>query len=305
MPSLIINIIGAGSMGHLWAAHLLKQHNHVRIFGRSSKPKQTYRLRKPNQQFNYELSISTLKDWHTADWTLVCVKAGSLKPLCKQLASLSTPPKSILLIMNGLGLIDIVNRAIPNCSVYHASTSHGATLSADELKHTGTGCTRIGDLYPPDDTSSNLSVLSLIKILDVALPQTTWNQDHGHTLWKKLLVNSVINPLTAIYNIKNGSITGDPMVKQHAIQLVRELESIIEYYLPNESWHSIWQEIITVSQLTSENRSSMLQDIDAKRKTEVEFITGHLLATAKLRHITLAGHQRIYDQVRALEHIID
>lgn len=305
MPSHTINIIGNGSMGHLWAAHLLRRKYSVNLFGRSPKPNRNYRLTSSEQCFDYQLPILTIKDWQRADWTLVCVKAGSLISLCKQLSRLQAPATYIVLMMNGLGLTKIVNKELPNSLVYQASTSHGAYRAENKLVHTGTGRTLIGNIAQTDTSAICNPIGPLIKVLNEALPETIWNCNHQHTLWKKLLVNSVINPLTTLYATTNGAINDDQQVKQHAVKLTKELEPIIRCYLPTESWQSIWQEIRSIARRTAHNRSSMLQDIEANKASEIEFITGYLLTKARYNEIVLKEHQQIFDQIRAMEHIIE
>jgi ketopantoate reductase len=56
-----------------------------------------------------------------------------------------------------------------------------------------------------------------------------------------------------------------------------------------------------VARLTAENRSSMLRDVESGRRTENHFITGALLREAQRRGLTLPTHQRLFQQIDALD----
>ena len=51
---------------------------------------------------------------------------------------------------------------------------------------------------------------------------------------------------------------------------------------------------------TAQNRSSMLQDVLAGRKTEIEFINGHMLRTARRLDVDAPLNQELLQEVIAL-----
>lgn len=292
-----INIIGDGSIGHLWAAHFFKRQIDFNLFGRTAKPMQSYQLTSPNENFFYKISVSSMQALCSSNLTIICVKAHSLNTLCEQLKRSELRPATIVLMMNGMGLIEIVKKILPNASIYQASITHGANLSGARLKYTGTGTTLIGAFEHSSDQKHSL-MRSLIPLLNQALPGTVWNDDQFTALWTKLLINSIINPLTALYRVRNGAIVDDPNIRSHAMQLTQELAPLIDRYLPGQSWQSIFEQIISVCDLTSDNQSSMLKDIMANRATEIEFITGYIMTKAEHLGCELIAHRELNEQMR-------
>ena len=292
-----INIIGDGSIGHLWAAHFFKRQIDFNLFGRTAKPMQSYQLTSPNENFFYKISVSSMQALRSSNLTIICVKAHSLNTLCEQLKRSELRPATIVLMMNGMGLIEIVKKILPNASIYQASITHGANLSGARLKYTGTGTTLIGAFEHSSDQKHSL-MRSLIPLLNQALPGTVWNDDQFTALWTKLLINSIINPLTALYRVRNGAIVDDPNIRSHAMQLTQELAPLIDRYLPGQSWQSIFEQIISVCDLTSDNQSSMLKDIMANRATEIEFITGYIMTKAEHLGCELIAHRELNEQMR-------
>jgi 2-dehydropantoate 2-reductase len=99
--------------------------------------------------------------------------------------------------------------------------------------------------------------------------------DISATLWKKLVVNAAVNPLTAILKVRNGALLERP-----------ELEPVIRM-VADEVWEAgtrrgiqlpeppeLFQEICRVCHVTAANRSSMLRDVEEGRRTEIDAING-------------------------------
>ncbi|MCF6193713.1 MAG: 2-dehydropantoate 2-reductase [Kangiellaceae bacterium] len=310
MHTKIINIIGNGSIGHLWAAHFYDRKISFNLYGRTAKPNQTYKLASPYRNFSYQTSVKTLDYFQPSDLTIVCVKAYSLESVCQKIDQSMHSPEIVLLMMNGMGLIEVVKKTLVTSSIYHASITHGANLSGFLLEHTGTGTTLIGDTpieeveqsdsktLTKSHSQTHTKIRAFIPLLNRALPNTIWNENQRFALWQKLLVNSIINPLTAHYRVKNGSISSDPKIRTHAARLCKELAPIIEQYLPEQNWQKVLEDVISISVQTSNNYSSMLKDVVANRPTEIAYITGYLLNKAEQLGCELNAHSQLYGQMR-------
>lgn len=302
MTPLSINIIGSGSIGHLWTAYLLTRKVNVCLYAKQSKPSQKYQLQSPNRQFNYAIGTKSLTEWQTPQFIIICVKSTALEVLCHQLKKVTTAHPPIVLMMNGMGIIEIAEKQLPDTEIYQASTTHGAKLERDSLLHTGLGETLIGKLQQAEKSGTNRhQVATLIEVLHSALPTTKWNDQHQQALWTKLFINAIINPLTAIHNVANGAIIDDFELNLQAKRLTQQLSPLIEKYLPTETWHSIFEKVGTIANQTYNNTSSMRQDVLSGRTTEVDFITGYILNKAKIHNIALPDHEQIASQIKALQ----
>jgi len=308
MNSEIINIIGSGSMGHLWAGYLSKSQFKINIVTRHNNGLQKVLLEAPDYSFFFEASYQTFDRWQISGLIIICVKATSLDETCKQLATISDEHPPIILMMNGMGLTEIAKRHLPNTDVYQASITHGAIFKQNNsneqaiLQHTGYGKTLIGATKPENSPLENQStIFTLISELNRALPKTEWNINHHQALWTKLIINAVINPLTAIHGVKNGEILNCYEINQQAKDLTQQLSPLIEINLPTETWQSIWEKIASVAQQTSENFSSMYQDILNKQSTEIDFISGYLVNEGLKHGYQLEGHRNLVKEIKKLE----
>jgi 2-dehydropantoate 2-reductase len=307
MKNLSVNIIGAGAVGHLWACFLKRNGCDVSIYTRTPRESQRVNVNSPTGDFSCDIDYLTLEQWKEAAVTLVCIKAFQLTELCQILAKYKASESPIILIMNGMGLVEIASRALPNTAILQASFVQGAllngTLNGITLTHTGNGTTYIGDVLGLDvdlRLEGNNKIHSIITYLDHALPTVHWNNEHQQTMMLKLFINAIINPVTALKNINNGEIIVDGKLDKLAQALLQELSPLISELLPSYTYKEVQQKIINVAESTANNRSSMLRDVEKGKQTEIDFINGHIIKLAEERSIKLSEHCKIVQTIHQL-----
>lgn len=127
-------------------------------------------------------------------------------------------------------------------------------------------------------------------------------------LWKKLAANCVINPLSAVHNCFNGELLKD---QENGNNLSALIDTIIHEVsvvasasnnaceLPN--FQELQQFVYTVINNTCHNKSSMLQDVLAKRsKTEVDYLNGHVVRMGKQFGVSTPLNKKMCDDVHKL-----
>lgn len=296
MKKLSFNIIGAGSMGHLWASFLSRTGCKVKLYARTQRQEVTYKVQSPLGNFTQTIQYSTLSDWQDADITLICVKAYHLKALCLELKQIMTSSR-LILIMNGMGLVEIVRQYLPKLDVYHASIVHGVYIQDNLIIHTGKGETVLGDISSINAVTKDDS---LIDQLNQALPKVFWNENHQQAMYLKLIVNAVINPITTLNNQPNQSILFNDKLTKQAENLLSELKPLLAIILPEFEYAFIKQKIEEVAFNTQSNISSMLQDVRAKKATEIDFINGYLVELAKSIRLELPLNNQIIRKIKSL-----
>ncbi len=125
-----INIIGDGSIGHLLAGYLLSSGHSVSLYSHSDKPSRTVTLVAPESAFNFKFTSQTeaLTQIRTRSLTIIAAKAHQFEGISQQLSQLAYKPSCILLMMNGLGLLEIAERWLPSVSLDHASGQANSRL---------------------------------------------------------------------------------------------------------------------------------------------------------------------------------
>jgi 2-dehydropantoate 2-reductase len=132
-------------------------------------------------------------------------------------------------------------------------------------------------------------------------------------LWKKLAVNCVINPLSAIHGCVNGDIVRLTGFHDHYYPaLLNELANVYVQTCkhsnssspPSLDVESVKDEfrkaVDDVVRDTARNRSSMLQDVVAGRSTEVDYLSGYVVRTGAALGVPTPVHAELWSAVQAL-----
>ena len=83
--------------------------------------------------------------------------------------------------------------------------------------------------------------------------------------------------------------------------IVEELTQVMQAEEIACSFDGLEASVKQVIQATAQNNSSMKQDMFYQRKTEIDFITGHLIKTALKHQIEVPVNQKLFDQVKEQE----
>ena len=135
-------------------------------------------------------------------------------------------------------------------------------------------------------------------MLHQALPDVARHNNIASANWRKLAVNCVINPLTALYGCRNGDLQRYP---EQIETLCREVASVMAMEGYHTSCEGLMQYVMDVIHSTADNVSSMLQDIRNQRHTEIDYITGYLLRRARSHGLTLPENARLFELIKRKE----
>ena len=176
-------------------------------------------------------------------------------------------------------------------------TGHGATLiGLGHIRHAGWGKTFIGEL---DHRITDRVVQISQMFCDAGIETEVSSNIHDH-VWGKLLVNVGINALTALTGFKNGQLLDYPESVRLMERLVMEASEVARRKGIHFEQAPVEKVRLTI-EATRENRSSMGQDFDHRRKTEIEAINGAVVREAQPLGIPVPFNQAVTDLVKAIE----
>lgn len=228
---------------------------------------------------------------------IIPVKAYQVMDVLTQLLPLIQSRHTLVLLHNGMGTAELVKQRFPDNPLVVATTSYGAYKpSKDSLIETGIGHTHLGWL-----TEAERPLQSIIESdLSALLPLSTWHNDITLALWKKLVINAVINPLSAIHNIKNGQLS-EAKYQAAIFDICAEISSVMNSLHYKTTVQSLVESVRQVITATANNYSSMHQDIASKRRTEIEFINGYIIKKGQDLNVATPHNQYLFEQIRRLE----
>jgi 2-dehydropantoate 2-reductase len=292
------HVLGAGSLGTLWATRLFRAGLPVQLILRDQTRLTSYlqsgglTLIEQAQKQKFPISAQTIGHLQPIERLLLACKAYDAAEAVTQLAPRLVNGAEILLLQNGLGSQDEVARAAPQARCIFASSTEGAFRQADfQVVFAGHGHTWLGDpldLQPP----------AWLEDLRQAGIAHDWSLDILSRLWRKLALNCAINPLTVLHDCRNGGLL------EYPAQLACLCSELIE--LLNRCGHSsaaedLQDDVLQVIQATAANFSSMHQDASQGRRTEIAYLLGYACSAAQRHQLVLPHLQDLH--ARLLSHL--
>lgn len=287
-----ITVLGCGALGQVWLAALLRQGHEVQ--GWLRVPQSTCHLQVTGT--NGELTDLTVPandpaHLQRSELLLVTLKAWQVSDAVKNLAPHLPATTPVLLMHNGMGTVEEL-RGITQ-PLLLGVTTHAARRDGNTVIHVANGTTHIG---PVSDAARDYTALA--GILQDALPDVAWHDNIRAPAWRKLAANCVINPLTALYNCPNGELRAYPDEVARVCHEVAEVMARENHHTtPEDLLAWVWQVIDS----TGENISSMLQDVRAQRRTEIDYITGYLVRRARAHGVATPENARLYELIKHKE----
>jgi 2-dehydropantoate 2-reductase len=265
-----IGIVGGGAIGLLFGSYLTKNDNVVTLYTRTKE--QAILLQEKGILLHRDnISVSNIEAiWINEgmvdhDLLIITVKQYQLATITPLLYSLSSTTP-LLFVQNGMGHLDLL-KGLPQTNIMVGVVEHGALrIDHNNVLHSGAGITRVsvfnGELRIAEE---------FIKSCSSTFFPIEKNENWYNMLIAKLVVNSMINPLTALLRVVNGQLISNPHFYQLFTRLYQEIIALLKPENPNEWWDSV----LLICQKTANNRSSMLRDIEQSKTTEIEGILGY------------------------------
>ena len=307
-----IVIVGQGAIGLLWYAKLVQKTNHQVSVKCSSSiaalPTQLSII--DTEQTEHKVALTQANDHllQRAEIVIFCVKAFDVCAAVNALVDKLSINVPLVLCHNGMiNLEEICNSAKKKHPFFTLLTTHGAKKQAAfKISHSGSGDCHLGLTCPQlARLNGNIQALerqgkTIVDQLKSTLMNINWCSNIKEKQWLKLMVNCVINPLTAIENIENGAILSsefDDIINA----IINELLVVAkqEAFIFNSA--ELKQHILKVAQLTTHNISSMRCDLLAQRRSEIDQINGHIVMLGQRYGIKTPINVDLCQQISHLE----
>jgi len=281
-----IIIFGAGAIGSLLGAFLSKK-NDVLLIGRKShilsiKKNDLVIQGKTNLKIKIKAmeKVGDLK--LKPDLLILTVKSYDTESAILQAKKIIDEDTIVLSLQNGLDNIDRIKQYISYENIIAGVTTHGAFFPEPGIiKHTGKGITILGEL----NGKKTERIVNIVKCFNESGIETIFSKDIIKEIWFKAIINSSINPLTAIFKCKNSYLLENPILENLVEKICIESTNVANSEGVNLSHQSMIKKTKLVIRNTSENYSSMFQSLKKGKKTEIDFINGKIVDIGKRNNI--------------------
>lgn len=225
-------------------------------------------------------------------YALVLVKSWQTERAALQLADCLPDDGLALTLQNGLGNREVLAAKLGARRVVLGATTSGATLLGPGLAKPG------GEGIVSIEAHPGSAVFQ--QALTSAGFKTEVIQDARSLIWSKLVVNSAINPLTALLRIPNGQLLERPTARVLLRALAEETASVASAERVKLGLGNPVQLVESVALKTAANHSSMYQDVQRGAPTEIDAICGAVAQAGRRHHIPTPMNHACWQLVRAL-----
>ncbi|OGX57298.1 MAG: hypothetical protein A2460_01650, partial [Omnitrophica WOR_2 bacterium RIFOXYC2_FULL_43_9] len=241
---------------------------------------------------------SEAKEIGPCNLIIITVKSYDTKDALLTIKPLLSDTTLILTLQNGLGNVEIISEVVGQERVLGGITNQGATaLGPGWVKHAGKGETIIGRL----DGRIPVELRALRELCNKAGIETRISKDIKSFLWSKLIINVGINALSAITHLKNGRLIEFEPTRKILEDAVNEAIRVVKRKRIKLIYDDPLSKVVAVCVATSNNISSMLQDVLKQKRTEIDFINGVIIRQAQGLGLAVPVNTILTNLVKTIE----
>lgn len=298
-----VAVVGAGAMGSLFGV-LLKEAGHEVWLLDTWKAHMTEVLENgltvESEGPDRSVMLNTALQYEEiglSDLTLVFVKSYHTEVVAGAAAAIAGSKGLVMTLQNGLGNVEKLSACMDQRRIIAGTTAYGATmLGPGRIRHAGTGATVIG-AWENDDMAMVEEIAAVLTQAKIACDVVN---DIRPVIWEKLLVNVGINAITALTGIRNGQLLDMTITRELSHLAVQEAMAVAKAkgIIVREDMSD---HVFKVAKATANNRSSMGQDVDNCRLTEIGAINDMVVSIGKRLSIPTPVNQTLSALVQTLQ----
>lgn len=299
-----IAVIGSGAMGSLYGGFLSNAGNEVYLLDVWQEHVDCINnngliISEQDRDIKaYPKATAKASEIGEADLAMVFVKSTATSEALRHNKAVIGKKTMVLSLQNGYGNIEEIEKIVDRNCIIAGTTAHGATmLGPGHIKHAGHGITHIGAVSGEISEKVNEAAEALRR----AGFDTDVSHDVMRIIWNKLIVNVGINALTAILDVKNGELGLWPETKLLMGEAISEAVEVANALGMAFEKNSAIEQVMQVAEKTSENISSMLQDVQKGRRTEIDYINGAVVREGIKVKINTPVNSVLTNLVKAIE----
>lgn len=232
------------------------------------------------------------------DLVVVLVKCYQTVEAVRSALPLIGPQTVVLSLQNGWGNADAIASVVAPARVLAGVTYHSATMLAPgQIRHTGQGETLLGE--PTGALSPR--VQRIVELFTAAGLPTTASAEIRTTIWEKLALNCAVLPTAALLRFQTHLLGEHEPACTLMQALLQETITVAQAQQIPLSFDERWAAIRSLTQRAIGAKPSMLQDVEARRRTEIDVINGAVVAAGHQFGIATPHNQTMVWMVKALE----
>ncbi len=282
------HILGAGSIGCLFALHLHLAGKQVVLVAKDRTD--AARLAAAMPLAGHHLPVCCPEDHPAIDNLLITLKSWQTENALRVLENCVASNATLVLLQNGMANREFLRQQFPDRAIYAAITTEAACRSGTlRVEHTGHGNTLLGAISAKTDET-------ILEKLRSALP-VTLHPDIRAASWQKLVVNCCINPLSVLFDCRNGELALLPEAQQRITEVIAECRAVAGAEGMGDELHDIETVVANVIRSTAANSSSMREDVHHQRPTEIASMNGYIVTRGEQHGIATPANRYLLAEI--------
>ena len=287
-----ITIIGAGAIGTTLAALLSKKGTEISILSNKGIEEDKEIMLKNFRGKTIRKKIRIINILDESDWYILAVKSYDVRPLIN---SLKNKKANILCCQNGIETYNLLKTEINEKRLSHMVTGMGCSkIDTGKAEFKGSGFTFIGE------SSGDIrgAINKLASKMNEAEIECKIVDNIFDYVWLKTIINSSINPVAAYNKVVNGKLS-EPSLNDQVKKICNE-SILIAQKIGIDLPLNPWEEVKNIIRNTSDNKCSMLQDLENGNRTEIDAINGEIIRIAKANNLNCKYNQEFFDKIQSI-----
>ncbi len=295
-----IALIGLGAIGASYAAKFSDQDPRcVKIIADQARVE---RLSKGiwvnNKLYNFNC-VTPDQESEPADLVIIAVKFHQLEQAITDIRKHVGPDTLILSLLNGISSEEMIGRVYGmEKMLYAMCIAIDALKKGDQVRYSNFGQVHFGEV---ENRKFSSKVKAVKEVFDRYQIPYVIPENMMDTLWYKFMINVGINQCSAVLKAPYGiflKVKEAGELMESAMMEVVALAQKQGIHLEREQINDFYQVLRT---LGPENKTSMLQDVEAGRKTEVEMLGGSVCEMGKRYGVPTPVNEVLFKLIRTLE----
>ncbi len=299
-----ICIVGCGAVGSLFAAHLAKA-GETEIWAYDVWRDHTDAIRKNGlkisgvAEFTAKLNAtSDPGELPRCDYGIVATKAIHTRQAIAQTAHAFAANSAVCSVQNGVGNEEILAQHVKYV-IRGTTFPAGHPIAPGHIGYDIKGDTWIGPFEPTKTPMSKVEELA--GLMSRAGMNTMPLADARGAQWTKLIFNASTNPVGALTQLHHGAATRFADTGTLFEALIAEGEAVARAL--NIELHGDPRQMVQKgANAPGKHRASMLQDVLAKRPTEIDFMNGAIVRWGDQVGVSTPLNRALWELIKGLEH---
>jgi 2-dehydropantoate 2-reductase len=292
-PRLTVAVIGLGSIGGVAAGCLAAAGRHD-VIACVRRPLERLTLDGPGE--TVDVALTALTDPAQAkpvDWVLVCTKAYQTAATAPWLARLCTPATRVAVLQNGIDQVRSVTPLAGGAAVLPVIVYYNGERLAPDRVRLRQGSDQ--DVAVADDETGR----AFARLLEGTPLRVQLAADILTLLWRKLLINAIANPITAL-TLQRQAVLRRPDMRDLCLAILDEAVAVARVDGARLAEDEPARALATLFTFSGELGTSMYFDRLAGRQLEVEALTGAIVAAGARHRIATPLNKALLTLLRAI-----